>query len=119
MPLTALPSLLVGAAHVNRNHIRAGLWRALALPALSLCLFADCTALKKSGFLSPALAEITATLRDPSTQWMVFVCTGVYLLACVVLRRRLGGRTEAVEGGGVGEERGLMGEGGETRLVEG
>jgi hypothetical protein len=50
---------------------------------------------------------------------MVFVCTGVYLLACVVLRRRLGGRTEAVEGGGVGEERGLMGEGGETRLVEG
>jgi hypothetical protein len=68
---------------------------ALAPAVLGLCLFADCTPLKSSYILAPALAEVAALLRDPGTQWMVFVCAGVYFLAFVVLRRRLagGGRT--------------------------
>jgi hypothetical protein len=45
------------------------------------------------------LAEVTAVLRDPGMQWMVFVCAGMYLLAFVILHRRLAGGGE----GGAGD----------------
>ncbi|MGO8931113.1 MAG: O-antigen ligase family protein [Limisphaerales bacterium] len=103
---------------MNRRVIVAGLEIALAPSVLGLCLFADCTAIKGSGILAPALAEVVSTLRDPGTQWMVFVCTGAYFLAFGVLCRRVagGGGARAGEGGGLriedggtglGEDRGL------------
>ena len=76
---------------MNRPVTRAGLGVALMLSVLGLCLFADCTTLKVSHILGPALAENTAILRDPGTQWMVFACAGVYFLAFIVLRMRLAG----------------------------
>src|SRR5271169_5193718 len=76
---------------MNRLDIRRGLWMALALAVLGICLFGDCTPLKNSHVLASALAEIAAVLGDPGTQWMVFACAGVYFLAFVVLRRRLAG----------------------------
>jgi O-antigen ligase len=74
---------------MNALAIRKGLWLALALFGLGLCLFADCTPLKNSPILGPALAEVAAVLADPGSQWMVFVCEGIYFVGFVVLRRRL------------------------------
>jgi hypothetical protein len=84
---------------MNGLAIRKGLRLALALFGLDLCLFADCTPLKNCAVLRPALAEIAAVLVDPGTQWLVFVCAGIYFLGFVVLRRRLAG-AEASGGGG-------------------
>ena len=39
--------------------------------------------------VATARAEITLFLLDPSVQWMLFVCAGIYLIAFAVLRRRL------------------------------
>ena len=76
---------------MSRLVIRRGLWLALVLTVLGLCLFADCTPLKSSHTLGILLAEISAVLGDPCTQWMVFVCAGIYFLGFLVLRRRLAG----------------------------
>ena len=92
--LTGLPSLANGAMFlriINRRSIRAGLGIAIALAVLGLCFFGDCTATKSGGILAPPLAEVTAVLRDAGTQWMVFGCAAIYLLAFVVLRMRLDG----------------------------
>lgn len=74
---------------MNRLVIRRDLWRALALAVLGLCLFADCTPLKNTHILAPALAEIAAVLGDPGTQGMVFVLAGIYFLGFVILGIRL------------------------------
>jgi len=74
---------------MNGLAIRKSLWLALALSGLGLCLFADCTPLKNTYILAPALAEITALVGDPGTQCMVFVCAGTYFLGFAVLRRHL------------------------------
>ena len=76
---------------MTRCSIHAALGTAVVLAVLRVCLFGDSTALRSHGALAAALAEITAILRDPGTQWMVFVCAGLYLLAFAVLRFRLTG----------------------------
>ena len=83
--------------------LRKCLWIGLVLSVLGLCFFGDGSPAKSSQVLGPALAEITAVLADPGTQWMVFVCAGTYFLGFVVLRRRLarggeGGAGDAVDG---------------------
>ena len=83
--------------------LRKCLWIGLVLSVLGLCFFGDGSPAKSSQVLGPALAEITAVLADPGTQWMVFVCAAMYLLAFVILRRRLagggeGGAGDAVDG---------------------
>jgi hypothetical protein len=75
--------------------LRRGVRIALVLSVLGLCLFGDCAALRNIAFLAPTLLEITAVLADPGTQWMVFLCAGIYLFGFVVFRARLargGGR---------------------------
>jgi hypothetical protein len=69
--------------------VRRGLWIAFALAVLEVCLFADSTQLRGTHVLGPALAEIAGVLRDPRSQWMVFGCAGIYLLAFAMLRKRL------------------------------
>jgi hypothetical protein len=53
-----------------------------------LFLFAGATLESSSNFISSALREITAVLRDSETQWMVFLCLGIYFTAFVFLRSR-------------------------------
>jgi hypothetical protein len=72
--------------------LRKCLWIALVLSVLGLCFFSDGRPAKSSQVLGPVLAEITAVLADPGTQWMVFVWAGIYFLAFVILRMRLAGR---------------------------
>ena len=69
---------------------------ALELAVLGLCLFGDCTPLKNSHVLASTLLEITAVLSDPGTQWMLFVCAGIYLLAFVVLRWLSSGKLDHI-----------------------
>ena len=50
------------------------------------------------GFIGSFLREITAVLRDTETQWMVFLCLGIYLIAFIFLRARLkNGSTQRLE----------------------
>jgi len=56
---------------------------------LALCLFADCTDFKCDGILAAALAEIISTVRDASTQWLLFGCAGMYSVGFGVHSRRL------------------------------
>jgi O-antigen ligase len=79
--------------------LRKCLWIGLVLSVLGLCLFGDGRPAKSSQVLGLALAEITAVLADPGTQWMVFVCAGTYFLGFVVLRRRLAGAGASGGGG--------------------
>ena len=41
------------------------------------------------GFIGSFLREITAVLRDSETQWMVFLCLGIYFTAFIFLHARL------------------------------
>ena len=79
--------------------LRKCLWIGLVLSVLGLCFFGDGRPAKSSQVLGPALAEITAVLADPGTQWLVFVCAGTYFLGFVVLRRRLAGAGASGGGG--------------------
>ena len=60
---------------------------ALVASMFSLCLFGDCPVLRNSSILS----EVAAAFADVATQWMIFVCAGMYFVAFVVLRSRLAG----------------------------
>ena len=51
-------------------------------------LFADGPGVTIYGFIGSVIREITAVLRDLDTQWMVFLCLGIYFTAFVVLRRK-------------------------------
>jgi len=55
---------------------------------VAACLFGGTPAVAMSRGLGPVMQEVLATLRDPSTQWMVFVCLAVYFVAFTVLQRR-------------------------------
>jgi hypothetical protein len=74
-----------------RRALAGALPVALGALLLSVCLFADCQALRGSRVFGDILGEVTAVLNDAGTQWMVFACAGVYLLAFLVLRRRVAG----------------------------
>jgi hypothetical protein len=60
---------------------------ALALPVLAFSLFADCATIKRSDVLAAVLAEASAIVRDPGTQWVVIVWAGTYLVTFILLRR--------------------------------
>jgi O-antigen ligase len=64
---------------------------ALVVSTLSLCLFGECLVVRDSSALGEVPGEVAAAMSDPDTQWMVFVCAGVYFLAFVILRRQLAG----------------------------
>jgi len=72
---------------------------ALVASALSLCLLGECQVARDSRALGNILGEIIAVLRDAGTQWIVFLCAGMYFFTFTVLRERLGG------GAGGGEDR--------------
>ena len=55
---------------------------------LSVLLFAGGSWQSSAGFIGSTLREITAVLRDAGTQWMVFVCLGIYFTAFLFLRSR-------------------------------
>ena len=65
---------------------------ALLASAFSLCLFGECQTVRISGALGNIVGEVAATLTDSGTQWMVFLCAGLYCFALTVLRERLGGK---------------------------
>jgi len=48
---------------------------------LFICLFADSVRETSSGFLGSIVTEINAVLRDPQTQWLIFLCLGIYFVA--------------------------------------
>src|SRR5438477_7358407 len=58
---------------------------------LFVMLFAGGRWQSSSGFISSAVQEITAVLRDADTQWMVFLCLGIYFTTFLVLRSPKGG----------------------------
>jgi O-Antigen ligase len=84
------------ALHIRRGILREALGVGLVASAFSLCLFGECQTMRESRALSRILGEVGAALTDSGTQWMVFLCVGIYLLAFAVLRRRV------VEGGKAG-----------------
>ncbi len=62
---------------------------ALAVSVLSLCLFGDSLGVRGSRTLGSVMVEANAVLRDPGTQWMVFLCAGTYLITFAFLRGQL------------------------------
>ena len=57
----------------------------------NLCLFGGCQTMRNSVALGKVLSEAAAAASDAGTQWMVFVCAGIYSVAFVILRRRRAG----------------------------
>jgi hypothetical protein len=73
---------------MKRSAIRTGVALVSGSSVLASCLFGDCALARNRQVIEPVLVEITATLRDPDTQWIVFLCAVIYLLAFVVARSR-------------------------------
>jgi O-antigen ligase len=71
----------------------------LASSVLGLCLFGDCKALGEARVFGGVLGEVGAAVGDPGTQWMIFVCAGIYFVTLTVVRERLGGRGASGEAG--------------------
>jgi O-antigen ligase len=55
---------------------------------LYLLLFADYLRRSSPGVIGSALRELTAILLDPGTQWMAFLCLGIYFMVFLLLRWR-------------------------------
>ena len=55
---------------------------------LFIFLFAEGSLGTSSGIVGSMVREIAAVLRDPGTQWMVFLCLGIYFTAFVLIRVR-------------------------------
>ena len=55
---------------------------------LYLLLFADYLRRSSPGVIGSALKELTAILLDPGTQWMAFLCLGIYFMVFLLLRWR-------------------------------
>jgi hypothetical protein len=53
---------------------------------LVVLLFADGARALSLSVIGSSLREIAAVLRDPGTQWMVFLCLGIYFTAFLFLR---------------------------------
>ena len=47
----------------------------------ALCLFGGCAGIRSSPWLGDVSAEVLAVVREPGTQWMIFLCCAVNLLA--------------------------------------
>lgn len=56
---------------------------------LFMFLFVDVSLQSSFNFIGSALREITAVLRDSETQWMVFLCLGIYFVSFLFLRSRV------------------------------
>ena len=56
---------------------------------LFVLLFADGVCGSAPGFIGSALREVAAIFRDPGTQWMIFLCLGVYFTVFLFLRSRI------------------------------
>jgi hypothetical protein len=69
--------------------VRAVLGAGVVGSVVSLCLFGDCEATRDSRAVGGILGDVGAALADPGMQWMVMVWAGMYLIAFVILRRRL------------------------------
>ena len=79
-------------AHPIRSAFPRGMLGVAVVAAVfSLCLFGDCQTVRSHHALGRILGEATAVLGKEGTQWMVFLCAGIYVLAFTVLRERLGG----------------------------
>ena len=55
---------------------------------LGLCLFGSSFAFSYQSFVAPVLQEISAALRSPEIQWMVFLCLAIYFTDFLFLRWR-------------------------------
>ena len=71
----------------------------LVASAFSLYLFGECEMVRNSRALGNILGEVAAALTDAGTQWMVFLCAGIYLFAFTVLRGQQGSRAATGEDG--------------------
>jgi hypothetical protein len=56
---------------------------------LLVFLFADGVWVSSAGFIGSALREVATVFRDSGTQWMVFLCLGIYFTAFLFLRSRM------------------------------
>ena len=67
----------------------------ILLAALAACvLFGGCsTTANVPGWLRMVGVEIQAVFRDPGTQWMVFLCAGIYFVTFLLL----GGKAEKLK----------------------
>ena len=84
----------------NRNVIiREALQVALVALALGCCLFGGCQTARDIRALGSVLYEAAAALSDSGTQWVVWLCAGMYCFAFTVLRERLDGTTGGGEDG--------------------
>ena len=80
-----------GVAITRSGIVRGALGVALVMLVLTLCLFGECQTVRNSPALGSILGEAAAVLSDSGTQWMVFLCAVIYLLAFAILRRHLAG----------------------------
>jgi O-antigen ligase len=65
-------------------------WKASAVAfLLFVLLFANSGWENLPGFIGSIAEELSAILRDSETQWMVFLCLGIYFVAFLLLRFRL------------------------------
>jgi O-antigen ligase len=55
---------------------------------LALCVLGSAAAAQSWPMAGPLILELKAVFRDPTTQWMVLACAGVYFVAFTVLRMR-------------------------------
>src|ERR1035438_7542176 len=56
---------------------------------LFVLLFAGGTLESSSNFTGAALREMAVVLRDSESQWMVFLCLGIYFTAFLFIRSRV------------------------------
>lgn len=82
---------------MNKRHLLAMVSKSTAT-ALKSCtvaillvvfLFANGLWELSNGFIGSALREAASIFRDPKTQWMVFLCLGIYFTAFLFLRIRV------------------------------
>lgn len=75
------------APTTTMKHFLPWVARALAVAALSLCLFSEWLVGRSMGFTGSLLREVQAVFRDAETQWMVMACLVVYFLTFLLLDR--------------------------------
>ena len=73
---------------MKRQFLRSVIAAILVTIGLGHCLFFDQISRSSRGVLSSVGRETMAVFRDPGTQWMVFLCAGIYFITFAVLHRR-------------------------------
>ncbi len=74
----------------------------ILLAALAACVLfgAYSTTANAPGWLRMVGVEIQAVFRDPGTQWMVFLCAGIYFVTFLLLGKNREQKVESRNGAG-------------------